>query len=203
MKLYRYFFKQVLDFIVALLVLLLMLPVLLAAGIVLFIANKGNVFFIQERPGLHEKIFRIVKFKTMNDARDASGELLPDNKRLTVAGKIIRKTSIDELPQLFNVLKGDMSLVGPRPLLVEYLPLYSAEQKKRHEVRPGITGWAQINGRNGIDWQQRFRLDIWYVDNLSFLLDLKIILLTVYKVFRSEGINAASDVTMEKFTGTN
>jgi lipopolysaccharide/colanic/teichoic acid biosynthesis glycosyltransferase len=167
------------------------------------IANRGEPFFFQPRPGLNGRIFRIVKFRTMNNRRDAKGELLPDAERLTPVGSFVRKTSLDEIPQLINVLKGDMSLIGPRPLLVEYLPLYSREQSRRHDVRPGITGWAQVNGRNAIDWETKFRLDVWYVDHLSFLLDLKIIWLTVLKVFRSEGISAAGSATMEKFTGSS
>jgi undecaprenyl phosphate N,N'-diacetylbacillosamine 1-phosphate transferase len=167
----------------------------------LAIANKGKVWFLQARPGHHHKIFYVVKFKTMTDARDEHGNLLSDEQRLTAVGKFIRKTSLDELPQLINVLKGDMSMVGPRPLLVEYLELYSPEQRRRHLVKPGITGWAQVNGRNAISWQQRFAYDLWYVENISFVLDLKILFLTVLKVFKAEGISSATSVTMEKFRG--
>jgi len=177
------------------------MPILLPAGILLTVANRGTPFFIQARPGKNGKIFKIVKFKTMNDKRDASGKLLPDDQRLTKIGKIVRKTSIDEIPQLWNVLKGDMSLVGPRPLLPEYLPLYNDFQKRRHEVRPGITGWAQVNGRNAVSWQQKFEYDVWYVENLSFLLDVKILLLTVKKVFKSEGIAAEGAATVGRFKG--
>lgn len=163
--------------------------------------GKGGVFFTQQRPGKDEVVFKLLKFKTMNDKRDANGDLLPDAARLTAIGKFIRKTSLDELPQLWNVLKGDMSLIGPRPLLVEYLEFYSDEQKRRHEVRPGITGWAQVNGRNAISWEQKFEYDIWYVDNCSFVLDIRILWMTVLKVFKREGINATDSVTMSKFTG--
>ena len=170
----------------------------------LHFANKGaGVFFTQERPGKSGKIFKVIKFKTMTDERDKDGNLLPDEKRLTRIGKFIRSTSIDELPQLINVLKGDMALIGPRPLLPQYLPLYTKEQARRHDVRPGITGWAQVNGRNAISWGKKFELDVWYVDHCSFLLDLKIILLTVKKVFVREGISSATSVTMEFFTGNN
>jgi lipopolysaccharide/colanic/teichoic acid biosynthesis glycosyltransferase len=165
------------------------------------IANKGNAFFFQTRPGKNEKLFKVIKFKTMNDRKDKAGNLLPDEKRLTVAGKIIRKTSLDEIPQLINIIKGDMSLIGPRPLLVDYLPLYNEIQKRRHEVKPGITGWAQVNGRNAISWEQKFAYDIWYVDNISFLLDVKIFFMTIRKVFTLEGINSTTAATMEKFTG--
>jgi lipopolysaccharide/colanic/teichoic acid biosynthesis glycosyltransferase len=167
----------------------------------LIIINKGTPFFFQTRPGKNEKLFKIIKFKTMTDARDAKGELLPDKERITWIGNIIRKTSLDEIPQLLNVIKGDMALVGPRPLLPEYLPLYDEEQKKRHLVKPGITGWAQVNGRNAISWKEKFKYDVWYVENQSFLLDVKILFLTVKKVFKSEGISAANSVTMEKFRG--
>lgn len=169
--------------------------------VLLAIANKGSVWFTQARPGYREKIFTVVKFKTMNDARDASGNLLPDEKRLTQIGRFVRKTSLDELPQLFNVLKGDMSFVGPRPLLVEYLPLYNTHQKRRHNVKPGITGWAQVNGRNTVAWQDRFDLDVWYVDHQSFTIDLKILILTIGKVFKAEGISSGTSATMEKFNG--
>lgn len=164
-------------------------------------ANKGTPFFFQLRPGWRGAPFKVIKFKTMNDARDEKGEWLPDEVRLTRVGKFVRKTSLDEIPQLLNVIKGDMSLIGPRPLLMEYLPLYSKEQYRRHEVRPGITGWAQVNGRNAISWQQKFAYDVWYVDHLSFTLDVKILLSTIQKVFKAEGISSATAVTMEKFTG--
>ncbi len=178
-------------------------PLFVLVIILLFIANNGKPFFTQLRPGKNEKIFRLIKFKTMNDKSDKKGNLLPDAARLTTIGKFVRKTSLDEIPQLLNVIKGDMSLIGPRPLLVEYLPLYNKEQKNRHKVRPGITGWAQVNGRNTISWQKKFEYDVWYVKNLSFSLDVKILLLTIKKVFKSEGINSDSGVTMEKFTGNN
>ncbi len=198
---YRHFFKRLLDLIAALLLILFSAPLMLGAIIVLAIANKGKVWFIQPRPGRDERIFRIIKFKTMTDARDAEGNLLPDDVRLTTAGRFIRKASIDELPQLINVLWGDMSLIGPRPLLVEYLPRYNAEQRRRHEVRPGITGWAQVSGRNAVAWNERFALDVWYVDKLSFTLDLKILFLTIAKVFRGEGISGEGTETMRKFEG--
>lgn len=199
--LYRKYLKPCFDFIIALAGFIILSPVFLVVVILLFIANKGKPFFLQHRPGLHEKTFTVIKFKTMNDNKDRQGNLLPDGKRLTGFGKFIRKTSLDEIPQLLNVLKGDMSLIGPRPLLVEYLPLYNEIQKKRHHVRPGITGWAQVNGRNAISWEQKFDYDVWYVDHVSFLLDLKIVWLTVKKVFKSEGINSATAATMEKFMG--
>ena len=169
--------------------------------LLLFVVNDGKVWFRQARPGRNEKIFSVIKFKTMTDERDANGNLLPDEKRLSGLGKIIRKTSLDELPQLLNVLRGDMSLVGPRPLLIEYLPLYNEEQKRRHLVRPGITGWAQVNGRNTVSWPQKFAFDVWYVDHISFMLDIKILLLTIMKVFKAEGISSTTSVTMEKFHG--
>lgn len=201
---YKNYFKRFLDFTVAMILLLLIWPFLLIVSIGLHFANKGaGAFFIQERPGKDEKIFKIFKFKTMTDQRDAQGNLLPDCDRLTKVGKFIRSTSIDELPQLLNVLKGDMSIIGPRPLLVQYLPLYSKEQARRHEVRPGITGWAQCNGRNGISWQKKFELDVWYVDNCSLLLDLKIILFTIKKVLSREGINVNESAMMDAFKGNN
>lgn len=186
---------------VALIGLILASPVFLLVTIGLFFANQGKPFFFQRRPGKGGRIFSIVKFKTMNDRRGTDGELLPDAERLTPIGAFVRKTSLDEIPQLINVLKGDMSLIGPRPLLEEYLPLYNARQARRHEVRPGITGWAQVNGRNSVDWPTKFELDVWYVENLSFLLDLKILWMTVAKVLKSEGINSATAATMEKFRG--
>jgi lipopolysaccharide/colanic/teichoic acid biosynthesis glycosyltransferase len=193
--------KRGFDFILALVIFILFFPVFLACSMLLIIINKGTPFFFQTRPGKNEKLFKIIKFKTMTDARDAKGELLPDKERITWIGNIIRKTSLDEIPQLLNVIKGDMALVGPRPLLPEYLPLYDEEQKKRHLVKPGITGWAQVNGRNAISWKEKFKYDVWYVENQSFLLDVKILFLTVKKVFKSEGISAANSVTMEKFRG--
>lgn len=198
---YKILFKQVIDFIVALIGFILLLPIFLVVTVLLFFANQGKPFFFQIRPGKNAQLFKIVKFKTMNDKRAKDGQLLPDHLRLTKVGNFVRKTSLDEIPQLLNVLKGDMSLIGPRPLLPEYLPLYSAEQNRRHLVRPGITGWAQINGRNAISWSQKFELDVWYIDHLSFLLDLKILLLTLKKVVVREGISSTTSVTMEKFTG--
>lgn len=198
---YRHFFKPFCDFALSLAGLLVASPVFLAVTILLAVANNGSPFFVQQRPGKNGRIFRIVKFKTMNDRCDASGNLLPDADRLTPAGRLVRKTSLDEIPQLINVLKGDMSLIGPRPLLVEYLPLYSPEQARRHEVRPGITGWAQVNGRNAISWQQKFANDVWYVDHLSFTLDVKILFMTIAKVFKSEGISQEGQATMGKFEG--
>lgn len=200
---YRNFFKPLLDFFTALIVIIITSPFLVCAALALAFTNRGKIWFFQLRPGQHERIFKVMKFKTMNDACDAAGSLLPDEMRLTTVGLFIRKTSLDELPQLFNVLKGDMSIVGPRPLLVEYLPLYSEAQRKRHLVKPGITGWAQVNGRNAISWQQKFLFDAWYVENQTFLLDLKILFLTVVKVLKSEGINSETSVTMEKFKGND
>jgi len=198
---YRSFFKYLIDFTAALLGLIIISPVFILVTICLFIANSGKPFFFQSRPGKNARIFKVIKFKTMNDKKDEEGHLLPDAERLTPVGKFVRKTSLDEIPQLINVLKGDMSLVGPRPLLVEYLPLYSKEQARRHEVRPGITGWAQVNGRNAISWLQKFEYDVWYVDHISFLLDVKILWMTIIKVFKSEGISSATSATMEKFNG--
>ena len=192
------------DFIIALCTLAFIWPILLLITIWLHFANKGaGAFFTQERPGKDGRIFRLIKFKSMTDERDAEGKLLPDAKRLTHVGKFVRATSIDELPQLINVLKGDMALIGPRPLLPQYLSLYSKEQARRHEVRPGITGWAQVNGRNAISWTKKFELDVWYVDHCSLLLDLRIIVLTVKKVFVKEGVNFGSEVTMPPFIGDN
>ncbi|RAJ97570.1 lipopolysaccharide/colanic/teichoic acid biosynthesis glycosyltransferase [Larkinella arboricola] len=199
---YRKTGKRLIDVSLSLVALLVALPLMLVLVPALALANRGTPFFVQSRPGRHGRIFRLIKLKTMNDRRDANGILLPDAERLTPVGRLIRKTSLDELPQLWNVLKGDMSLIGPRPLLVEYLPLYSPQQRRRHEVRPGITGWAQVNGRNALCWEKKFEYDVWYVDNLSFSLDCKIILLTLQKVLKSEGISSASAATMEKFTGT-
>lgn len=201
---YKNYIKRLLDFSIVLVALLIIWPVLLCITIWLHFANKGaGAFFTQERPGKNGKIFKVIKFKTMTDERDADGNLLPDEQRLTRVGKLVRSTSIDEFPQLINVLKGDMSLIGPRPLLPQYLPLYSAEQARRHEVRPGITGWAQCNGRNAISWAKKFELDVWYVDNCSFLLDMKILFMTIKKVFVREGISSATSATMEAFTGNN
>ena len=196
--------KRTLDFVFVVCILAIVWPILLLLAFWLYFANKGaGAFFIQERPGKHGKIFKVIKFKTMTDERDEDDNLLPDEKRLTKIGKFIRSTSIDELPQLINVLKGDMALIGPRPLLPQYLPLYSKEQARRHAVRPGITGWAQVNGRNAISWTKKFELDVLYVDHCSFLLDLKIIFLTIKKVFVREGISSDTSVTMEAFTGNN
>ena len=201
---YKHFFKRIIDFTIALLALLVLWPVLLIITIWLHYANKGaGAFFTQERPGKNGKIFKLLKFKSMTDERDANGVLLPDDCRLTKVGRWVRATSIDELPQLFNVIKGDMSLIGPRPLLVQYLPLYSPEQARRHEVRPGITGWAQVNGRNAISWNQKFKLDVWYVDNCSLVLDLKIIFMTIGKVLKRADISSATSETMEAFNGNN
>ena len=194
--------KRVLDFSAALIVLAVLPVPFLALAALLAAANRGTPFFRQTRPGRHGKLFRIVKFKTMTDEKDARGELLPDERRLTRAGRLVRSLSLDELPQLFNVLAGQMSFIGPRPLLPEYLPLYSAEQARRHDVRPGITGWAQVNGRNSIGWDRKFELDVWYVDHLSLLLDARIILLTLAKVVQRQGISAEGSATMEKFTGS-
>lgn len=198
---YKSFLKPLFDFIFSFILLLILSPVLLIVIILLYFFNQKNVFFLQSRPGKNEKIFKIIKFKTMTDQKDESGNLLPDEFRLTKMGKFVRKTSLDELPQLINVLKGDMSFIGPRPLLVSYLPLYNEEQKKRHLIKPGITGWAQVNGRNTITWQQKFVLDVFYVENLSFLLDIKIFLLTIKKVIKTEGINTVGQATTENFKG--
>lgn len=198
---YKNFFKKVFDFSAALVGVMLFSPVLLLVTIGLFLANQGQPFFFQTRPGKNERLFRIVKFKTMNDRKDAEGNLLSDADRLTPIGSFVRKTSLDELPQLFNVLLGDMSLIGPRPLLPQYLPLYNERQRRRHEVKPGITGWAQVNGRNAISWTQKFEYDVWYVEHLSLLLDLKILFLTIKKVIVKEGINSNTSVTMEVFKG--
>lgn len=201
---YLNFVKRLIDFIVVFFVLIIVWPILLFVALWLHFANKGaGAFFLQERPGRYGKIFKVIKFKTMTDERDIEGNLLPDEQRLTKVGKFVRSTSIDELPQLVNVLKGDMSFIGPRPLLPQYLPLYNKEQARRHEVRPGITGWAQVNGRNAISWTKKFELDVWYVDHCSFLLDLKIIFLTIKKVFVREGISSDTCSTMEAFNGNN
>ena len=201
---YKHFFKRLIDFILVLCVLLVIWPILLIITVWLHFANKGaGAFFTQDRPGKNGKIFKVIKYKTMTDERDAERNLLPDADRLTKVGRFVRSTSIDELPQLINVLKGDMALIGPRPLLPQYLPLYSPEQARRHEVRPGITGWAQIHGRNAISWTKKFEYDVWYVDHCSFLLDLKIVFLTVKKVFIREGISQEGQATMEFFNGHN
>ena len=201
---YKHCLKRVFDFLFALVALLVLCPVLLLITVGLHVANKGaGAFFFQERPGRYGKLFRVIKFKTMTDERDAQGNLLPDAERLTRIGKIVRSLSIDELPQLVNVLKGDMALIGPRPLLPQYLPLYSKEQARRHEVRPGITGWAQVHGRNAISWTKKFELDVWYVDHCSFLLDVKIFFLTIKKVIVREGISQEGQATMEYFNGKN
>ncbi len=204
---YAHFFKRIIDFSIALMVLLAISPVLLVITILLYVFNEGaGAFFLQERPGLHGKIFKIIKFKTMNERKDASGRLLPDVQRITKFGRFVRNTSIDELPQLFNVLKGDMALIGPRPLLVKYLPLYSKEQMRRHDVRPGISGWAQCHGRNNLSWTEKFELDVWYVDHISLKIDLVVIFTTIKKVLLKEDINTSektATVTMEEFNGDN
>lgn len=201
---YKSFLKRLFDFTIVFIVLLIIWPVLLLITLWLHFANKGaGAFFTQERPGKNGEIFKVIKFKTMTDERDVNGNLLPDADRLTTVGKFVRSTSIDELPQLINVLKGDMALIGPRPLLPQYLPLYNKEQARRHEVRPGITGWAQVNGRNAISWSKKFELDVWYVDHCSFWLDLKIIFLTIKKVFIREGISQKGQATIEPFNGNN
>ena len=201
---YKNFFKRMIDFILVFCALAMIWPILLLITVWLHFANKGaGVFFLQERPGKNGKIFKVIKFKTMTDERGADGNLLLDADRLTKVGKFVRSTSIDELPQLINVLKGDMALIGPRPLLIQYLPLYNKEQARRHEVRPGITGWAQVNGRNAISWARKFELDVWYVDNISFVIDLKVIVLTIKKVLFREDINSATSATVEGFNGHN
>lgn len=201
---YKHFFKRIIDFTIALLALICIGWFLIIIAIWLHFANKGaGAFFFQERPGKDEKIFKVIKFKTMTDARDAEGNLLPDAQRLTKVGRFVRSTSIDELPQLINVLKGDMALIGPRPLLVQYLPLYSKEQHRRHEVRPGISGWAQCHGRNAISWTQKFRYDVWYVDHCTLWTDIKVILITINSVLRRKDINSATAATMEAFDGNN
>ena len=201
MHLYRNIIKRLIDLAISAVGLIFLFPLIVIVTIVLAFANGGKPFFFQRRPGRDGRIFLLVKFKTMNDRKDRNGNLLPDDKRLTPMGKFVRKTSLDEIPQLFNVLKGDMSLIGPRPLLVEYLPLYNDFQKRRHEVRPGITGWAQVNGRNTLSWNQKFAYDVWYVDHVSFKLDVQILLKTFLKVFKAEGINSNTYATMEKFSG--
>lgn len=201
---YKHFFKRFFDFWISLLALIIISPILLVITIWLHFANKGaGAFFFQERPGKDAKIFKVIKFKTMTDERDAEGNLLPDEQRLTKVGKFVRSTSIDELPQLINVLKGDMALIGPRPLLPQYLPLYTPEQARRHEVRPGISGWAQCHGRNAISWTEKFKLDVWYVDHCSMITDIKVILITIKTVLKREGINSSETTTMPKFNGHN
>lgn len=198
---YKKYIKSIIDFGIALIAFFFIFPIFLIVFIGLFFANQGKPFFFQLRPGKHGKLFKIIKFKTMNDKKDVDGNLLPDANRLTKIGQFVRKTSLDEIPQLINVLKGDMSLIGPRPLLPEYLPLYNETQKRRHEVKPGITGWAQVNGRNAISWQQKFEYDIWYVNHVSFFLDVKVFFLTIKKVFISEGISQKGQATMSSFNG--
>ncbi|WP_353170632.1 sugar transferase [Flavobacterium sp.] len=200
---YNIAFKSIIDFFVSFVILVITAPILIIVTLFLLFANQGKPFFYQLRPGKNNKIFKIIKFKTMNDKKATDGKLLSDAERLTKIGNFVRKTSLDELPQLINVLKGEMSLIGPRPLLPEYLPLYNETQKKRHEVRPGITGWAQVNGRNAISWSQKFEFDVWYVNHVSFLLDCKILYLTVNKVFKREGINSENSVSAEAFNGKN
>ena len=200
--LYANYLKRLLDLFVALVMFTLLSPLFLAVTILLIFANQGKPYFFQRRPGLNGKIFKVIKFKTMNDRKDKNGELLPDAVRLTPVGKFVREKSLDEVPQLLNVILGHMSIIGPRPLLEEYLPLYSAEQMRRHNVRPGITGWAQVNGRNAISWEDKFKLDVWYVDNRSLWLDMKILWLTILRVVRRSGISQDGHVTMEKFRGT-
>lgn len=199
---YKHIFKRFIDFLLSLLGFIVISPIFIIVWIWLAIANKGaGAFFFQERPGKDEKIFKVIKFKTMTDEKDHQGNLLPDSERLTKIGRFVRSTSLDEIPQLLNVIKGDMSLIGPRPLLVQYLPLYNDSQRRRHEVRPGITGWAQVNGRNAISWQQKFEYDVWYVENISISLDFKILIRTIQKVFKREGINSDTSATMEAFKG--
>ena len=211
---YKLFLKRFFDFWIALIALICISPILLIISILLFIANGkgspsleggvwGRLLFLQERPGKDAKIFKIIKFKTMTDERDAEGNLLPDTERLTKVGKFVRSTSIDELPQLINVLKGDMALIGPRPLLVKYLPLYSPEQARRHDVRPGISGWAQCHGRNALSWTEKLKLDVWYVDHVSLMTDLKVIWITIMKVLKRADINKTGSATMEAFNGSN
>ena len=200
---YKNYIKRLFDFIVALIGLICLSPIFIIVTIGLYFANDGKPFFFQKRPGLKEKIFKIIKFKTMNDKKDSNGNLLTDAERLTPIGAFVRKTSLDEIPQLLNVIKGDMSLIGPRPLLPQYLPLYNETQRKRHLVRPGITGWAQVNGRNAISWTKKFELDVWYVDHVSFATDIKVFCMTFKKVFKSEGISQDGQATMEMFNGKN
>ena len=200
---YKIFIKPIIDFLFALIILCLIWPALILLAVILSIQNLGTPFFKQIRPGKNGKLFTIYKFKTMRDTRDDHGNLVPDNQRLTTIGKIVRKLSLDELPQLWNILKGEMSFVGPRPLLPEYLPLYNLEQQKRHWVKPGITGWAQVNGRNAISWQQKFKYDIWYVEHQRFKLDIKILFMTINKIFHTQEVNASNQITMDRFDGNN
>ncbi len=200
---YKTFTKRIIDIFIATLILLLSSPIFVMTFIVLSFANKGKAFFFQKRPGKNERIFEIVKFKSMNDKKGPEGELLPDGERITKFGKFVRKSSLDELPQLWNVLKGDMSIIGPRPLLIRYLPLYNNEQRKRHNVRPGITGWAQVNGRNTISWEQKFEYDVWYVEHISFFLDSKIFFMTFLKVFKGADVSSSTHATMEEFEGSS
>lgn len=200
---YVSFFKRVLDLILSLMAIIILSPIVMFVFIVLTINNSGSPLFFQKRPGKYGKIFKVIKFKTMSDKKDIEGNLLPDSDRLTKLGMLIRKTSLDELPQLINVIKGDMSLIGPRPLLPEYLPLYNDQQKQRHNVKPGITGWAQVNGRNAISWEKKFELDVWYVKNMCFILDVKIFFKTILKVFKSEGINMENQITTTQFKGND
>jgi len=200
---YRHFFKRLFDFFIALIGLIILSPIFIVVTIGLYFANDGKPFFFQSRPGLNERIFKIIKFKTMNDKKDANGQLLSDAERLTPIGSFVRKTSLDEIPQLINVLKGDMAIIGPRPLLIQYLPLYDDKQRRRHDVRPGITGWAQVNGRNAISWTKKFELDVWYVEHVSFLTDLNVFFTTFKKVFKREGISADGHATIEPFNGNN
>jgi lipopolysaccharide/colanic/teichoic acid biosynthesis glycosyltransferase len=198
---YKKYIKSIIDYSIALVSFSLLFPIFVIVFIGLYIANHGKPFFLQHRPGKNEKLFKIIKFKTMNDKKDSDGNLLPDAFRLTKIGAFVRKTSLDEIPQLLNVLKGDMRLIGPRPLLPEYLPLYNETQRRRHEVKPGITGWAQVNGRNAISWEQKFEYDVWYVNHVSFLLDCKIVYLTINKVFKQEGITSENSISAEVFKG--
>lgn len=201
---YRNYIKRILDFNLSLLAIIIFIPLFLCLIILLFLSNgKHGVFFFQERPGRDGHVFKVIKFKTMNDKKDSEGVLLPSIQRITKVGRFVRQYSLDEIPQLFNVLKGDMSIIGPRPLLVQYLMIYNKQQARRHEVRPGITGWAQVNGRNAISWEKKFELDVWYIDNMSFMLDLNIFLLTFKKIFKSSDINASNDSTMSTFNGNN
>lgn len=198
---YKSFFKIIIDILISIIILIVLSPLFFVTMVCLFFTNNGKPFFFQLRPGKNERIFKIIKFKTMNDKKDEAGNLLSDADRLTKVGMFVRKTSLDELPQLLNVLKGDMSLIGPRPLLPEYLSLYNDFQSQRHDVRPGITGWAQVNGRNSVSWQKKFELDVWYIKNITFLLDLRIIWMTIQKVLKKEGINAGGSATIERFNG--
>ncbi len=200
---YKSFLKPLFDKLFSLLLIIIFSPIMIAVAIAIYIWDEKPIIFTQNRPGYKGKIFKIYKFRTMTNEKDKNGKLLPDEKRLKGLGKFIRSTSLDELPQLFNVLKGDMSFIGPRPLLAEYLPLYNNRQKKRHDVRPGITGWAQVNGRNAISWQEKFEYDVWYVENISFLLDMKIFWMTILKVIKRDGVSSSTHATMEKFRGNS